>query len=168
MLDTLIENRLLPVMFKLSEEPMLYRELLHANRLYDQGYKLEGNISGMRIRVGRTILIFAILWHIAFILPGMALYHHELAKMDCHLGIILAVVFTGFFFSSYFVFKEWAIERMAQQQIRKAWKNHFTHFDYKLHHREVAALYSKALEDEIPTKELQLYILNNMIRDKEK
>lgn len=166
MLETIIDQKILPFMFKLSEQPMLYRELLKANKLYDDGLKLEGKVPGMKIRIGRTILIFAVLWHLFFVVPGMGLFHDELTKMDCHLAIVLAVLFTGFFFASYFVFKEWVIERMAQHQIRQAWKNHFAHFDYDLHHREVAALYSKAIEDEIPNKELQLYILNNMISDK--
>lgn len=168
MLENLIDHKILPFIFKVSEQPMLYRELLNANKLYDDGMKLEGNVPGMRIRIGRTILVFALIWHIFFILPGMGLFHEGLTKMDCHLAIILAVVFTGFFFASYFVFKEWVIERMAQKQIRQAWKNHFAHFDYNLHHREVAAIYSKAIEDEVPHKELQLYILNRLIGDQSK
>jgi len=168
MLQHLIETKILPFIFKLSDQPMLYRELLQANKLYDDGMNLEGNIPGMRIRVGRTILVFALLWHIFFVVPGMGLFHDEMRRMDCHLAIILAVLFTGFFFAGYFVFKEWAIERMSQLLIRRAWKNHFTHFDYRLHHREVSALYSKALEEEIPHKNLQLYILNGLIDDKAK
>lgn len=166
MIETFIHTTIIPLMFKLSEQPMLYRELLKANKTFDDGLKLEGRVPGMRIRVGRTIVIFAILWHIFFIVPGIALFHDELKAMDCHLGIILAVLFTGFFFGSYFVFKEWVIERMAEIQIKKAWKNHFAHFDYGKHHLEVTAIYSKAIEDEIPHKELQLYILNHLISDK--
>ena len=166
MLQNFIDRKLLPFMFKLSEQPMLYRELLKANKTFDDGMRLEGRIPGMRVRVGRAILVFALLWHIFFILPGMGLFHHDLMKMDCHLAIILAVLFTGFFFASYFILKEWIIERMAELQIRNAWKNHFAHFDYDLHHMEVTALYSKAIEAEVPHKELQLYILNGLIGEK--
>jgi len=166
MLQNFIDKKMLPFMFKLSEQPMLYRELLKANKTFDDGLRLEGRIPGMRIRVGRTILVFALLWHLFFVVPGMGLFHEALVKMDCHLGIIIAVIFTGFFFASYFVFKEWVIERMASLQIRNAWKNHFAHFDYDLHHAEVTALYSKAIETEVPHKELQLYILNGLIGTK--
>jgi hypothetical protein len=166
MFQKIIDNSLLPFMFKISEQPMLYRELLKANKIFDDGLKLEGKVPGVRIRTGRTVLVFAILWHIFFVIPGMGLFHDDLMHMDCHLGIILAIIFTGLFFFSYFVFKEWVIEHMAELQIRNAWKNHFTHFDYDLHHQEVTGIYSKAIEEEIPNKELQLYILNNMISDK--
>lgn len=168
MFQKLIDATILPFMFKLSDQPMLYRELLTANKTFDDGLKLEGQIPGMRIRTGRTVLVFALLWHIFFVVPGMGLFHNDLTTMDCHLAIILAIVFTGFFFASYFVFKEWVIEHMARLRIKAAWKNHFTHFDYKAHHLEVTAIYSKALEEEVPTKELQLFILNRLISDESK
>jgi len=163
MIYNFIDNKILPFTFKISEQPMLYRELLLANKLFDDGMKLEGKIPGMRISVGRAILIFAVAWHLFLILPATALFHASLEKMDCHIAIVASVIFTGLFFSLYFVFKEWLIDRMALHRIKKAWKNHFAHFDYDAHHKEVTALYSKALEEEVPAKELQLYILNKLI-----
>jgi hypothetical protein len=158
-----IDNKILPFTFRVSEEPMLYRELLLANKLFDDGMKLEGKIPGMRIRVGRAIFLFAAVWHLVLILPATAIFHASLEKLDCHIAIVASVIFTGFFFSIYFVFKEWLIDRMALHRIKGAWKNHFTHFDYDAHHKEVTALYSKALEEGIPVKEIQLYILNRLI-----
>jgi hypothetical protein len=160
-----IDDTILPFTFKVSDQPMLYKELLQANKLYDDGMKLEGKIPGMRIRVGRAILVFAIFWHLVFILPGVALIHLLLPYIDCHVAIILAVIFTALFFSVYFVFKEWLVDRMAQKRIRAAWKNQFPHFDYDTHHAEVTRLYSKALENEVPTKDLRLYILNHLVTE---
>jgi len=158
-----IDNKILPFTFKVSDQPMLYRELLQANKLFDDGMKLEGKIPGMRISVGRAVLVFAIVWHLFLILPTTVLFHAPLAKMDCHIAIIASVLFTGFFFSMYFVFKEWLIDRMALTRIQRAWKNHFPAFDYELHHKDVTAIYSKALDEGIPTKEMQLHILNKLI-----
>lgn len=158
-----IDNKILPFTFKVSDQPMLYRELLQANKLFDDGMKLEGKIPGMRISVGRAVLVFAILWHLIIILPATVIFHAPLAALDCHVAIIASVLFTGFFFSMYFVFKEWLIDRMASKRIQKAWKNHFPPFDYETHHKEVTAIYSKALDDGIPTKEMQLHILNRLI-----
>lgn len=158
-----IDNKILPFTFKVSEQPMLYRELLLANKLFDDGMKLEGKIPGMRISVGRAVLVFALIWNILLILPATAIFHAPLADMDCHVAIIASVLFTGLFFSIYFVFKEWLIDRMALLRIRKAWKNHFPPFDYDAHHKEVTALYSQALEESVPAKEMQLYILNKLI-----
>ncbi|MEA3373100.1 MAG: hypothetical protein U9Q62_05340 [Campylobacterota bacterium] len=165
LIDNFIDNKILPFTFKVSEQPMLYRELLLANKLFDDGMKLEGKIPGMRIRVGRAVLVFALLFHIFLVFPAMVLFHTPMANMDCHVAIIVSVLSTGFFFSIYFVFKEWLIDRMAKTRIKKAWKNHFLHFDYDTHHKEVTAIYSKAVEDEVPHKELQLHILNKLIAE---
>ena len=162
----IVDQKILPYIFKVSEQPMLYRELLKANKQYDDKMKLEGNVPGMRIRIGRTVLVFAIIWHVFIIVPGSAIFHVPLAKLDCHLSIILAVVFTGLFFATYFMFKEWVIDRMALIRIKEAWHNHFTHFDYDLHHQEVSDLYAEALDHDIPSKEMQLYILNKLVGEK--
>jgi hypothetical protein len=165
-MDDFIDRKILPYVFHLSEQPMLFKELLQANKLYNDGMRLEGNMPGFRIRIGRTILLFLLLWHLFFIIPGSLIFHTQLAKIDCHLLIIFAVIFTGFFFGSYALFKSWLIDRMSKKIIKKAWQNHYPHFSYELHSKEVSALYSEALEKEIPSKEIQLYILNRMIAEK--
>ena len=163
-LDNFINQTILPFVFKTSEQPMLFRELLQTSKMYDDDMKLEGRVPGFRIRIGRTILVFIVLWHIALI-PVSLLFHLQLAKVDCHLLIIFAVIFTGLFFATYAMFKEWLIDIMAEKHIRAAWKNHFPHFDYESHHREVTNLYSEAIEKEISSKDMYLYILNNMISE---
>ncbi len=160
-----INQTIIPFVFKISDQPMLFRELLQTNKMYDDDMKLEGMVPGFRIRIGRTILVFLIIWHIALI-PISLLLHIQIAKIDCHLLIIFAVIFTGLFFATYAMFKEYLIDIMAEKHIRNAWKNHFPHFSYDIHHREVSRLYSEALEKEIPAKEMYLYILNNMISEK--
>ena len=160
-----IDNVILPFTFKLSDEPMLFRELLAANKLFDDGMKLEGKVPGMRIRVGRAVIVFAVFFHLFIILPGLAIFHTPLAEMDCHFAIIASVMFTAFFFSVYFVFKEWMIDRMALRHITTAWKNHFPHFDYRKYHRKVTSIYSKAIEEEIPHKELPMHIMNKLVAE---
>lgn len=163
-INRFIDNVILPFTFKVSDDPMLYRELLLANKLFDDGMKLEGKIPGMRIREGRAVTVFAIFFHLFIILPGIVIFHTPLAKMDCHLAIIASIIFTGFFFSIYFVFKEWLIDRMAKTRIKRAWKNHFPHFDYDAHHKELTTIYSQSIEEEVPHKELQMYIMNKLIQ----
>lgn len=165
-MDDFVDRKVIPYVFNVSEQPMLFKELLKANKLYNDGMRLEGNMPGFRIKIGRTILLFLLLWHLFFIIPGSLLFHTQLAKVDCHLLIIFAVIFTGFFFGSYALFKAWLIDRMSKKIIKKAWQNHYPHFSYELHSKEVSSLYSEALEKEIPSKEMQLYILNRMIAEK--
>ncbi len=161
-----LDKYVLPYVFRISEQPMLYKELLDANKRYNDGMKLEGNIAGMRMSIGRTILSFGLIWHFLFVLPVGTLLHTVLADLDCHMSVILAILFTAFFFGSYFVFKEYIIDLSAQKQIRAAWKNHFPHFDFDKHSIEVSSLYSQAIEQEIANKDVRMFILNGIITDK--
>ena len=159
-LDTVV----VPYVFIKSDDPLLFRELLKANKMYDDGLNLEGKIPGTRLRIGRNIFVFLLLWNI-FIVPFSLVFHKLLAKIDCHLLIILAVISTGLFFATYSIFKSWMIDRVALTTIKEAWHNHYPHFPYAKHHRQVARLYGKALDKELPNKEIQLYILDHMIEE---
>lgn len=158
-----IERRMIPFVFRISDQPMLFRELLEMNKRYDDGLGLEGKIPGARLRIGRTVLLFLILWNL-IILPVSMIFHHELARIDCHLLLILTILFTGMFFGTFVMFREWLVDHMAQRRIKEGWRNHFPHFSFEKHHREVTDLYNRALEQEIPGKELYLFILDSMIQ----
>lgn len=163
--ETIADRYIHPFVFRSSGQPLLLRELLEINKNYDEGLKLEGKIPGIKLQTGRLVLTFLILWHLV-LLPLSLLFHHQLAKVDCHLLIILAVVFTGLFFGTYMMFKEWLIDRMARRYIKEAWQNHFPHFVYEKHHKEVANLYRDAIENDVPNKELFLFIMNKLVEKK--
>ncbi|MFY9142770.1 hypothetical protein [Sulfuricurvum sp.] len=156
------DEKIIPYTFSLSDDPMLFRDLLQTNKMYQDGLKLEGKIPGFRMSIGRSYLVFIALWHI-ILLPAAAVFHKMLEKIDCHLLIIMSILFTGMFFATYAIFKEYLIDTVALRIIRKAWENHFPHFDYGLHAREVSKIYAEALEKEIPHKNLQLYILDRLV-----
>ena len=156
---------MIPYIFTLSDGPMLFRDLLKTNKMYQEGLKLEGKSPGFRLSIGKSYLMFIVLWHL-ILLPASALFHTVLAKIDCHLLIVMAVLFTGMFFATYAIFKEYLIDTVALQIIKKGWENHFPHFDYELHAKEVAKIYSEAIEKEIPHKNMQLYILDRLVEMK--
>ncbi len=158
----LMDEKIIPYVFTLSDSPMLFRDLLQTNKMYQDGLKLEGKIPGFRMSIGKSYIVFIALWHL-ILLPSSAIFHSALAKIDCHLLIIMAVLFTGMFFASYAIFKEYLIDSVALKIIKKGWMNHFPHFDYNLHAKEVAKIYSEALDKEIPHKNLQLYILDRLV-----
>ncbi|MFZ2889591.1 hypothetical protein [Sulfuricurvum sp.] len=159
------DEKIIPYVFSLSDGPMLFRDLLKTNKMYQEGLKLEGKIPGFRLSIGRSYIVFIAVWHL-ILLPSSALFHKVLAKIDCHLLILMAILFTGMFFATYAIFKEYLIDTVALKIIRKAWENHFPHFDYDLHAKEVAKIYSEALEKEIPHKNMQLYILDKLVENK--
>ncbi|MDP3266871.1 MAG: hypothetical protein Q8M39_08585 [Sulfuricurvum sp.] len=165
--NTLMQDKIMPYIFTLSDSPMLLRELLHTNKMYQDGLKLEGNVPGFRMSVGRSYLVFIALWHAIIIIPAI-FFHAKLEKLDCHLLMIMAILFTGMFFATYAIFKEYLIDTVALKILKKGWENHFPHFDYDRHAKEVALIYADALEKEVPHKNMQLYILENLIDRKPK
>lgn len=163
--NRIMDEKIIPYVFTLSDAPMLFRDLLRTNKMYQEGLKLEGNIPGFRFSVGKSYIVFIALWHIVM-LPLAFLFHKALAKIDCHLLIVMAVVFTGMFFAMYAIFKEYLIDTVAHTILKRGWENHFPRFDYALHAKDVATIYSEALEKEIPHKEMQLYILEKLVEIK--
>ena len=159
-----IDNVIVPFVFTQNDEPLLFRELLKSNKMYDDGLNLEGKIPGTRIRIGRNILVFLLTWNV-ILLPISIIFHKLLVKIDCHILIITSVIFTGLFFATYSIFKAWMIDRVALKTIKEAWHNHYPHFAYAKHHKQVARLYGQALDKELPNKEIQLYILDHMIEE---
>ncbi len=164
-LNLFIETRVLPYVFKISDQPLLFSELLHANKTYQDGMNLEGTIPGYRMILGRTYLVYILIWHVIIAIP-IGVFHQVLIRIDCHMLILVAVLFTGIFFAMFSIFSEWLHEKMALQLIKKAWKNHFPHFKYDQHASEVAQIYTQALEEEIHHKDMRLYIINRLVEEK--
>ncbi len=164
-LNSLIDTRLLPFIFKISEQPMLFSDLLTANKAHQEGMRPESAMLGFRFRKGRAYLFYVILWHIIFGIPALAL-HGLLAKMDCHAMIIFAVLFTGVFFATFLMFSEWMQERMTLNLLQKAWKIHYPHFKYEQHAQEVATIYKQACQEDVHHKDMRLYIYNKMVATK--
>ncbi len=142
---------------------MLYGELLQANKTYQEGMNLEGTIPGFRMILGRAYLVYLAFWHFIIAVP-IILFHEQMREINCHMLILVAVLFTGLFFSIFSMFSEWMHEKMALLVIKKAWKNHFPHFSYEQHAAEVARIYNQALEEEVHHKDMRLYILNKMVK----
>jgi len=160
----IVDNTIIPLVFVKADGPMLFKELLKANKMFDDGLNLEGKIPGTRVRIGRNILVFLIIWNVA-LMPVSFLFHSLLAKIDCHVLIITSILFTGLFFASYSIYKSWIIDRVALKVIKEAWANHYPHFSYETHHKQVSRIYAEALDKELPAKKMQLYILDHMIEE---
>ena len=156
-----INNRIVPYVFKVSQVPMRFKELLKANKVYHDGMNIENNIHGFRMRLGRAYLVFLSLWLVALVVVTIV-FHGLLAKVNCHALIIMTAVITGGFFITFSMFKESLIDRMAQQFIRKSWNRHLGLFDYDEKSKDVAHFYGEALEKEIPIGDLQRFIFDKL------
>ncbi len=161
----LVDTKLIPFVFKISEQPMLFSELLIVNKAHQEGMNPEPTMLGFKLRKGRAYLIYIILWHIVFGPPAL-IFHKVLIKVDCHALIIFAVLFTGVFFATFLMFSEWLKERVTDNLIKKAWKIHYPHFKYSHHGKEVANIYARAQEEDVHHKDMRLYIYNNLVGTK--
>ena len=161
----LIDNVIIPYVFNISEIPMRFKELLNANKVFHEGMNLENNVHGFRLRLGRTYLVFFMMWSVVFVALSWIL-HFILVKIDFHVLIILTAIVTGLFFVGFSMFREFLIERAVKKLIEKAWKRHFALFDFKEQSKNVAQFYGEALEQEIPIGDLQRFIFDKLAQVK--
>lgn len=163
-LTKFIRSQINPFVFKISKQPMRFQELMHANKIYNDGMNLEYNMTGFRVRLARVYLVFFVLTLI-IVIPPSAIFHSLLAKIDCHALIISSIVSTVLLFSTFALFKSWLIEQVSKQLIIEAWKNHFPHFDYQKNTQNVSHIYAEAIERGIQSKDLQRYIITKMVSE---
>ncbi len=158
------ENFIINVAFDKSDRPLSFMELLKANKIYDDKMSPQGQIPGIRLNLTKSFIIFVLLWHIV-IIPVLILSHGILKDVDCHISIILAVLFTLLFFGTYFVFKEWLYEKMLLKKIKENWEHHFPLFGYEKNHETVSRLYTEALEKGIAKNKMRLFIFDNLSKE---
>ena len=156
------EKNIVPFVFHFSDQPMRFRELMEAIRAYVQGDHLEDKVSGFRLSMRRTYLVFGIAWNLIILTIAM-IFHFILVKVDCHALILSSIVFTILFFATFSIFKSVLYELVARRVIKEAWKNHFPHFEWDKHYKEVSRYYAEALDQEIKSKDLQLFIINKLV-----
>ncbi len=157
-----IKEKILKYVFKISSQPVLFSELMIANKQFNDGMHLKGINLGFRLKLGRTYVVFLLLAHL-FIIPIAAIVHTLFATADCHLSIITAILFTMLLFAFFGMFKEWLFDEISQQRITVAWKLHFPHFPYSEYKSTVADIYSEALEQDIKKKDLERFILDKLV-----
>jgi hypothetical protein len=164
-IDRYINNKIIPYTFAISQSPILFHDLLEANRLIKDGMTPESGSLGYRMKLGHTYILFFILAHIIFVLPAMAIFHIFLTKLDCHLSVIAAVVFTGLFFTSFTIFKEFLLDRISMTRVKEGWKLHFPLFDFETYSPKVAKIYAEAIRKKVARGELEFFIMSEIAKE---
>ncbi|MEA2110631.1 MAG: hypothetical protein U9P71_01150 [Campylobacterota bacterium] len=157
-----VDNVILPYVFRVSEDPIRFEELMQANKVHIDGMPVDANLLGYRMKLGRMYIVFIAFMHL-FILPLTVIFHSVLIHIDCHLLIIVAVLFTALFFASFTLFKEYLVELKTIRRIKDGWKLHFPHFSYAKHSREVATFYKEALAKDIHHRDLSRFIIDKIV-----
>ena len=160
MLEKLLD-KIIDIVFEKPKYPMRFRELMEANRILTDNLPIS-SIPGIRFCRLKLYAIYLIIWNI-LILPLALIFHTFLAKLDCHIAIILAIIFTLLFFGTYKIFENRLKERAALRLIKEAWKNYLPHFAYEKYAYEVAQIYKEAIDKDIPKHKIEQFIIDRLI-----
>jgi hypothetical protein len=157
-----IKNKILIYVFNISSQPVLFHELMLANKQFNDGMHLKGINLGFRLRLGRAYLVFLIIAHF-FIVPFALIVHALFTGLDCHLSIIMAVLFTAILFAFMGMFKEWLYDEISLKRIQDAWLLHFPHFEYTNNKDIIGKIYNDTISQDIPKKDIERFILDRLV-----
>jgi len=157
-----LKEKILGYVFILSKQPVLYRDLLHANALYNEGMHIDPAVLNFRTNISNAYIIYAILCAIVLV-PITALTHVVLVNVDFHISIIGTIFATSCVFVGFQFFQDWLRDEMTSRLIKQAWQIHFPHFSYEKYSEKVEAIYIDLKMNEIPTKEWEHYVLDRLV-----
>ena len=159
-----IKDRILDYVYVLSKQPILLRDLLDANRQYNEGMHVDPGKLGFRLKLARAYLLY-ILIVLGIIVPISLLTHKPLAIIDPHISILGAMVITAVIFIGFNFFIAKLRDEITKRQIKKSWKLRFPYFSYDEYNKKIEEIYEQAIKDEISKKDLERYILDNLVED---
>lgn len=153
-------------MFIVSKQPVLFRDLLEANCLFNEGMLIDGAKLNFRFRHSKTYQIYAAIC-LVILLPLLIITHHFLAKADAHISILATTIVTSIVFIGFDMFKVWARKEMSGELIKRAWNVHFPYFTYEKYSTRVEEIYNEAIKNDISKKDLEQYVLEKLISCKD-
>ena len=159
-----LKDKILDYIYILSKQPLLLRDLLDANRQYNEGMHVDPAKLGFRLKLTRAYIVY-ILIVLAIIIPVSAITHKPLAGIDSHISILGAMGITAAIFIGFNFFRAKMRDQVTLKQIKKSWQLRFPYFAYDEYNRKVEEIYLKALKEEVSKKDLEKYILDNLVED---
>ena len=104
--------------FVVSKQPVLFRDLLEANCLFNEGMLIDPAKLNFKFRYFKTYLVYGLICLVISAVLIM-LTHHMFTKLDFHLSIISAVISTATIFIGFDMFKIWARKSYKQRAYQK-------------------------------------------------
>lgn len=159
-----IKDKVLDYVYILSKQPLLFRDLLDANSQYNEGMHVDPSKLGFRLRLTRAYFVYLLIV-ISIVLPISALTHKPLAGLDSHISILGAMAITAAIFIGFNFFRSQLRDEITFRQIKKSWKLRFPYFLYEEYRYKVEDIYQKAIKEEVSKKDLERYILDNLVEE---
>lgn len=156
------EDRIISSVFYVSKKPVLFKDLLKANSYYNEGLLVDPSLLNFRFLYGKSYVIFIALCFCVLI-PFLILTHGIFEKIDFHFSILSAIFVTSSIFIGFDIFKAWARKKLTHRLIKEAWEIHFPYFPYEKYSTKVEIIYSEAIKQDIPKRELEKYVLDKIV-----
>lgn len=155
------KEKILDYIYITSKQPILLRDLLIANRQYNEGMHVDPAKLGFRLRLTRAYLVYLGIV-LSIIVPISLLTHKTLAKIDSHISILGAMVITAAIFIGFNFFRSRMRDSISLLLIKRSWKLHFPLFPYEDYSKKIEEIFEKSLKDEVSKRDLERYILDNL------
>lgn len=159
-----LKDKILDYVYILSKQPLLLRDLLDANRQYNEGMHVDPAKLGFRLKLTRAYFVY-ILIVLAIVIPASLITHRPLAGIDPHISIIGAMIITAIIFIGFNFFIAKLRDEITSKQIKKSWKLRFPYFSYEEYNHKVEEIYLRAIKEEVSKKDLEKYILDNLVKE---
>ncbi len=149
-------------LFKISDQPVLLRDLLEANALFNEGMLVDPAKLNYKFKTFNSYIYYGTLCSLV-LLPLLVITHYFFTLLDFHISIISAVLVTACVFITYDLFKIYVRRILSAKLIQKAWSNHFPCFAYEKYSKLAEEIYKQALKDEVPKSLLEKYVLEKIV-----
>lgn len=164
-MKNIIKTKILNNIFIVSKQPVLFRDLLEANSLYNEGMLIDGAKLNFKFNHRKTYQIYA-MFCIVILLPLLIATHYGLSKVDSHISILSTIFVTSLVFIGFDLFKVWARKEISHELIKKAWSIHFPYFAYEKYSSIAEEIYNEAVKYDISRKDLEPYMLERLLKHK--
>ena len=157
-----MNEKILDYIYVVSKQPVLYRDLLQANALHNEGMYVDPGKLNFRMNIANAYIVYAIICGIVLI-PIFAITHTVFADLDFHISLIGTIAATSFVFIGFNFFRAYMRDKITKKLIQKAWTLHFPYFPYEKYSEKVEIIYNEAIKKEIHRKDLEKYVLDRLI-----
>lgn len=159
-----LKDKILDYIYILSKQPLLFRDLLDANRQFNEGMHVDPSRLGFRLKLGRAYWVYLLLVLVVLV-PVSAITHKLLADVDSHISILGGMIITALVFMGFNFFRAKMRDEITRRQIEKSWALRFPYFPYEMYRYKVEEIYQEAIKDEINKKDLERYILDRLLEE---
>lgn len=161
MLDK-IQNFIIKKVFVVSRQPVLLKDLLEANLLFNEGMHIDPAKLNFKFNYKNLYLIYSLFCFVIFWII-MIISHELFEKADFHFSVLATATMTSVVFIGFDFFRIWARKKISFIRIKEAWEIHFPYFPYEKYSKPVEKIYEEALKSEIHKKDLENFVLEKIV-----